>query len=153
MNSYGDSQSARARASVPGTSAATPDDEHRAAGRPAPDAYRRGAGGQASVSGAVPRGAVGETSGRVVGGTSGRVPVGAGAVAGRATVGSARVGARPVTEPGRGTRGAVARAAVRPPGYDVGGGSGPIQPPGAGVRGKDRDPSKAAKRRRRANIL
>jgi hypothetical protein len=125
---------------VPGAFAASaPDDEHPNGGRPTPDAYRRGAGGRATVSGAVPRDAVGETSGRVVGGASGRVPVTAGAVAGRATVGSARVGTPPAAEPGYGTRGAVARAAVRPAGYDVGGGSGPIQPSGAGARGKDRD--------------
>jgi membrane peptidoglycan carboxypeptidase len=103
------------------------------------------------VSGPVPRGAasVGAAS---VGGTSGRASVGAAAPAGRVPVGSARVGA-PV-EPGYGTRGAVARAAVRPsppPGSDQPG--GPPRPPTGGKRGKDKDPSKAAKRRRRNNIL
>ena len=78
MNSYGDPQSARARARVPGSFAASaPDNEQPDGGRPAPDAYRRGAGGRTTVSGSVPRGAVGETSGRVVGGVSGRVPVAA----------------------------------------------------------------------------
>jgi membrane peptidoglycan carboxypeptidase len=155
MNSNGDPQAAHARARVPGAAPAyTPDDGHADSARPAPDAYRRRAGGRASVSGAVPRGAasVGAAS---LGGTSGRAAVGAAAPVGRVPVGSARVGA-PV-EPGYGTRGAVARAAVRPsppPGFDQPGGpSGPIRPGAGGKRGKDKDASKAAKRRRRNNIL
>jgi membrane peptidoglycan carboxypeptidase len=152
MNSYGDPQSARARARVPGPSAAsTPDDNPSGSpfaddGRPAPDAYRQ------NVSGPVPRGAasVGAAS---VGGTTGRAVVGA-APAGRASVGSARVA--PVGEGGTGAyggRAAVARAAVRPgPSYDE---LGPPTPAGGGVGGKGagKDPTKQAKRRRRGNIL
>ena len=136
MNSYGDPQSARARAQVPGSYAATaPDDD-----RPGPDAYRRSAG-RAGVSGSAS-----------VGGTSGRVPVGA--TTGRAQVGSARVGGRAAVGEGNtgsyGARAAVARAAVRPgPAYDEL--SGPSGAPGSARGGKDL--SKAAKRRRRANIL
>jgi membrane peptidoglycan carboxypeptidase len=159
MNSYGDPQSARARARVPGPSTApTPDDDQSGypEGRPAPDAYRRGVGGRASVSGSVPRGAasVGAAS---HGGTSGRASVGA-AAPGRAPVGSARVGARAAVggaavDEAYGGRAAVARAAVRAkPGYDEPGGPA-VVPTGGGRRVKDRDPSKAAKRRRRANIL
>ena len=152
MNSYGDPQSARARARVPGPSTApTPDDDqsgyrHPDDGRPAPDAYRRGAGGRASVSGSVPRGAasVGAAS---LGGTSGRASVGSARVGARAAVGGTAV------DEAYGGRAAVARAAVRPKtGYDDLGGP-PVQPPGGGRRAKDKDPSKAAKRRRRANIL
>ncbi len=150
MNSYGDSQSARARARVPGPSAASTPDDDPSGSRPAPDAYRRPAGGRASVSGSVPRGAasVGSAS---VGGVSGRVPVGT-APAGRASVGAARVGGPP-GEGGTGAYGgrtAVARAAVRPkPAYDELGDPRPVS--GGGGGGKD--PSKSAKRRKRANIL
>ncbi|RZU51035.1 membrane peptidoglycan carboxypeptidase [Krasilnikovia cinnamomea] len=141
MNSNGDSQSARARARVPGPSAATgPDgDPSYAAARPAPDAYRRGAAGQASVG--APRGSAS------VGAPAGRAAVGA------ASVGSARVGA--AYGPGQGTgsyggRAAVARAAVRPSagpdGFgDLGGG-------GNGLPNR-KDLTKLAKRRRRANVL
>ncbi len=149
MNSYGDPQSARARARVPGPSAASTPDDDPSGSRPAPDAYRRSAGGRASVSGAAP---VGSAS---VGGVSGRVPVGT-APAGRASVGSARVGGPPVGgapgvgDGGYGGRAAVARAAVRPtPAYDELGDPRPVS--GGGRAGKD--PSKSAKRRRRANIL
>ena len=119
MNSYGDSQSARARARVPGSvPKSAPDDEqsgrrHAEKSRTAPDAYRRGVGGTAPPGAASARPAS-------LGGTSGRVPVGAAAPAGRATVGSARVAARPAVEPGSSTRG---RAAVRPAGYEPGSGA------------------------------
>ncbi len=154
MNSYGDPQSARARARVPGPSAASTPDDDPSGPRPAPDAYRRPAGGRASVSGSVPRGAAPVGSASVgsasVGGVSGRVPVGA-APAGRATVGSARVG-RPPGEGNTGAyggRAAVARAAVRPkPSYDELGDPRPVSGGGGG-----KDPAKAAKRRKRANIL
>ncbi|GAB1643902.1 transglycosylase domain-containing protein [Krasilnikovia sp. MM14-A1259] len=136
MNSNGDLQSARARARVPGPSAATgPDDQ----ARPAPDAYRRGAAGRASVG--APRATAS------VGAPAGRASVGA------ASVGSARVGA--AYDAGQSTgsyggRAAVARAAVRPSagadGYgDLGG------PPG--MRPTQKDLKKAAKRRRRTNVL
>ena len=143
MNSYGDSQSARARARVPGSAAAsTPDDDRPSGdpdeGRPAPDAYRRGTSGRAGVGSAS------------VGGDAGRASVGS-------VTGSARVGARPRRRPRPvaaarwvGGRAAVARAAVRP--------ARPDDEPAArrrsgGGTGNVKDRSKAAKRRRRANIL
>jgi membrane peptidoglycan carboxypeptidase len=162
MNSYGDPQSARARARVPGPSAAsTPDDDQSPAGypdagRPAPDAYRRGTAGRASVGSAS------------VGGPAGRASVGSGT----GSVGSARVGGRASVGSGTGAvggRAAVARAAVRPtsspggPGYggfdSPGGPGGPGGPNGPGggpgrSGGKGpKDKSKAAKRRRRTNVL
>jgi membrane peptidoglycan carboxypeptidase len=106
MNSYGEPQSARARASVPGAGAgsALPDDRFAA------------------------------------------------------SVGSARVPGPPAPpQPGYGTRGATARAAVRPvpPSVPVPAGPGQSGPPGAGRRGAKPagDPAKRAKKRRRANIL
>ncbi|MCA2212712.1 transglycosylase domain-containing protein [Jidongwangia harbinensis] len=155
MNSYGDPQSARARARVPGPSAAsTPDDDqsgprYAAEGRPAPDAYRRSGGGSA------PRGAASVGSASV--GSGGRASVGSAsagrASVGAASVGAARVGGRASVGEGTGTHGgraAVARASVRPtPSYDELGDPTPVSPAGGG--GKDK--SKAAKRRRRANIL
>jgi membrane peptidoglycan carboxypeptidase len=172
MNPYGEPQSARARASVPGPSgASTPDD--------APGSYRtpqgRPSGGRASVgSASVGSASVGSAS---VGGT-GRASVGSASVGsasvGSASVGSARVGGRaavgpPVDggRPGTTGRAAVARAAVRPtPGYNgmgeldgpAGGGPGGNGPGGGGGgrggRGDRNDPAaKRAKRRRRTNIL
>jgi membrane peptidoglycan carboxypeptidase len=111
MNSYGDPQSARARARVPGPSAAsTPDDDQASArypdeGRPAPDAYRRGAGGRGTV-GSAPVGSA----------PSGRAPIGSAAV-GAAPVGSARVGGRASVGTGSGPIGGRA---------SVGSVSGPI---------------------------
>ncbi|WP_203774501.1 transglycosylase domain-containing protein [Paractinoplanes deccanensis] len=145
MNSYGDPQSSRARARVPGSASSTPDDDqsssYSASARPAPDAYRRGAGGRASVAGSA---SVGSAS--VGSASAGRASVGSAAVGsatpGRASVGSASVGAARV-----GAAGATARAAVRPvpPGDE-----GAI---GGGRSGRGKDKSKAAKRRRRTNIL
>ncbi|MEV4640241.1 transglycosylase domain-containing protein [Actinoplanes sp. NPDC049548] len=156
MNSYGDPQSARARARVPGPSAAsTPDDDPSGYDeRPAPDAYRRPAGGRASVSGSAPRGAASVGSASV----GGRASVGAGRAsvgAGTGSVGSARVGGRaaaPVAAaPGRAS---VARAAVRPVSPAVGAGPGLDGPDGHGRRGDaQKILTKAAKRRRRTNIL
>lgn len=152
MNSYGDPQSARARARVPGPSAAsTPDDGQSGYDeRAAPDAYRRPAGGRASVGGGMSRGAA------PVGAAPGRASVGAGrASVGAGTVGSARVGGRASVGavddgPGYGS-GAVARAAVRPVPPTVGGGPGV---PGQGNRGSAaKILNKASKRRRRMNIL
>ena len=142
MNSYGDSQSPRARASVPGSGASAPDDySPRASGvaRATPDSYRRGSGGRASVGAA----SVGSASA----GTAGRASVGSASVGG--TAGSARVGARAsVGSATVGARASVARAAVRPsPALDEPG------PPGAGPGRGKKDKSKAAKRRRRTNIL
>jgi membrane peptidoglycan carboxypeptidase len=154
MNPYGDPQSARARAGVPGSSPApAPDDSSR----PAPDAYRRGTTGRATVSGVVPRGAA-----SVGGGTRGAAPVGGtsrgsasvGGTTGRAAVGAARP-ADPYGPPGR----AAARASVTPVSPAVAGGpAGPRGPHGEGpshnVRGSaNKILSKAAKRRRRTNIL
>ena len=160
MNSYGDQQSARARARVPGPSAApTPDDDQSGYDeRPSPDAYRRPAGGRASVSGSVPRGAasVGAAAvgGRASVGGAGRASVGAGT----GPVGSARVGGRasvgaPPDGPGYGGRGAVARAAVRPVPPTTGGPGDPggAGPGSGGSAGKIL--TKASKRRRRTNIL
>jgi len=160
MNSYGDPQSARARARVPGpSSASAPDDDLSRYDydepRPGPDAYRRGSAGRASVSGAVPRGAA------AVGGANGRASVGAGtgavgAARARASVGSASVGRPNDDGPGYGSRGISARASVRPVSPAVGMG-GPGEPPGGdpnprrGSAGKIL--AKAAKKRRRANIL
>ncbi|MGK5679891.1 transglycosylase domain-containing protein [Actinoplanes sp. URMC 104] len=148
MNSYGEQQSSRARARVPGSAGSAPDDDqprsYSASARPAPDAYRRGAGGRAPVGSA----SVGSSTGRA---SVGSAAVG-GAPVGSASVGSARVGGRAAvgaaTPPGAG-RAAVARAAVRP---------GPSGPPGdegslGGGRPVRTDKSKAAKRRRRTNIL
>ena len=164
MNSYGDQQSARARARVPGPSAAsTPDDDPSGYDeRPAPDAYRRPAGGRASVSGSAPRGAASvgaaPVGGRASVGGAGRASVGAGT----GTVGSARVGGRasvgapPEAGAGYGARAAVARAAVRPVSPGVGGPGGPGDLDGAGhdKRGSaGKILSKASKRRRRTNIL
>ncbi|PRY27217.1 transglycosylase domain-containing protein [Pseudosporangium ferrugineum] len=156
MNSYGDPQSARARARVPGPSAAsTPDDDQSGYDeRPAPDAYRRSTGGRASVSGAASVGSASVGSASV----GGRASVGsARPPAGSAPVGSARVGGRasaaaPVNAgPGRAS---VARAAVRPVSPAVGGGPGPDGPGGHGRRGDaEKILTKAAKRRRRTNIL
>jgi membrane peptidoglycan carboxypeptidase len=133
MNSYGEPQSARARASVPGASAgsALPDDRFDST-RPSPDAYRRPGAGHASVSGS--------------------------ASVGSASVGSARVPGPPAPpQPGYGTRGATARAAVRPVPPSVPGPAGPGRsgPPGDDRRGAKPtgDPAKRAKKRRRANIL
>jgi membrane peptidoglycan carboxypeptidase len=173
MNSYGDQQSARARARVPGPAGVpTPDDDQRY--DEAPDSYRspqsRPAGGRASVSGAASVGAA--PTGRASVGTA---PAGRASV-GSASVGSARVGAhapvgRPAGEdgyarPGTPGRAVVARAAVRPtPGYngmgELGGpaGGGPVGGgpggggPGGGGRGDRNDPGRRAKRRRRTNIL
>jgi membrane peptidoglycan carboxypeptidase len=153
MNSYGDPQSARARARVPGPSAAsTPDDDQSGYDeRPSPDAYRRPAGGRASVSGSVPRGAA----------SVGAAPVGGRASVGAAPVGSARVGGRasvgapPDAGPAYGGR-PVARAAVRPVSPGVGGPGGPGGPDGVGngSRGSaGKILTKASKRRRRTNIL
>jgi len=158
MNSYGESQSARARARVPGpSSASAPDDDQSGYDYgeppPGPDAYRRGSAGRASVSGSASRGAAS------VAASSGRASVGAGTGArARASVGSASV-APPGGEPGYGSRGVAARAAVRPVSPAVGGfgPGGPLEPPGGvppsrrGSGGKDF--AKAAKKRRRANIL
>ena len=167
MNSHGDPQSARARARVPGPSAAsTPNDDPSGydAQRPAPDAYRRGAGGgRAAVSGAAPRGAA-PVGGRAAVG-AGTGAVGGARVGGRASVGSASV-ARPGYEdayangPGNGSRAVAARAAVRPvsPAVGAGGPGGPAGPGGPdephsrrGSAGKIL--TKSAKKRRRANIL
>jgi membrane peptidoglycan carboxypeptidase len=156
MNPYGDPQSPRARASVPGAGASAPDDDYPAGRGPGgdrstPDAYRRGAGGRASVGAAsVGSASVGSASpGRAsVGSASvGSASVGGAAVGG--VTGSARVGARASVGAGAGTgsvggRASVARAAVRPGTAAAGG------PPTA-PSGKDK--SKAAKRRRRTNIL
>jgi membrane peptidoglycan carboxypeptidase len=184
MNSYGDPQSARARARVPGpSSAATPDDDQSSArypdgGRVAPDAYRQGTGGRASVGGATGSASVGSAPpGRASVGPAapGRASVGSAAVGG--VTGSARVGGRASVGSGSGPvggrasvgngsgpvggRASVARAAVRPPGSGGYGGFPPgDEPPGTGGPGKPgagggkgRDKSKAAKRRRRTNIL
>ena len=169
MNSYGDQQSARARARVPGPAGApTPDDDQRY--DEAPDSYRspqsRSAGGRASVSGAASVGAA--PTGRA---SVGAAPAGRASV-GSASVGSARVGAhapvgRPAGEdgyarPGTSGRPVVARAAVRPtPGYNgmgelsgpAGGGPGGGGPGGGGGRGDRNDPGRRAKRRRRTNIF
>jgi membrane peptidoglycan carboxypeptidase len=153
MNSYGDPQTPRARASVPGSGASAPDDDqssgrYSGAARPAPDAYRRGSGGRASVgSASVGSASVGSAS--VGGPPAGRAGVGS------APVGSARVGARASVGAGAaavGGRASVARAAVRP------GGAPALDAPdvltnGPGRGGKVKDKSKAAKRRRRTNIL
>ncbi|GAA0563396.1 transglycosylase/D,D-transpeptidase PonA1 [Paractinoplanes ferrugineus] len=144
MNPYGDPQSPRARASVPGAGASAPDDQ--SAG-PSPDAYRRGAGGRASVgSASVGSASVGSASaGRA---SVGGAPVGSASVGGVA--GSARVGARASVGAGTGSvggRASVARAAVRP------GTATPGGPPNAPVPGGKDKKSKAAKRRRRTNIL
>jgi membrane peptidoglycan carboxypeptidase len=143
MNSYGESQSPRARASVPGSGASAPDDpppgRFSAAARPAPDAYRRGSGGRASV-GAAKVGAASVPSAPA----PGRASVGSASVGG--VTGSARVGARAAVGTGTGGVGARASVAVRPgPGLD--------SPGAAGGKGKGKDKSKAAKRRRRTNIL
>ncbi|MCO8275269.1 transglycosylase domain-containing protein [Actinoplanes sp. TRM 88003] len=131
MNPYGEPQSSRARARVPGPGNSAPDDD-QSSYRPAPDAYRRGAGGRASV---------------------GSAPAGSASV-GSASVGSARVGARAsvgAAAPVRGT-GPVARAAVRPgPPARTPDDEGSIG--GGGRSGGGKDKSKAAKRRRRTNIL
>ena len=158
MNSYGDQQSARARARVPGPSAAsTPDDDQSGYDeRPSPDAYRRPGGGRASVSGSVPRGAApvgaAPVGGRASVGGAGRASVGAGT----GGVGAARVGGRASVGapadpgPAYGGRGAVARAAVRP----VPAGGGVPDGPGDGQRGSaSKILNKASKRRRRTNIL
>jgi membrane peptidoglycan carboxypeptidase len=165
MNSYGDSQSARARASVPGPSAAsTPDDDPSGYDdRPAPDAYRRSSGGRASVGGAAPRGAA-SVGAAPVGSAAvgGRAPVGAGrASVGAAPVGSAAVGGRaPVGgraavggAPAPGGRASVARAAVRPVSPAAGGGGLGPGDPGGKRGGAAKTLNKAAKKRRRANIL
>ncbi|MGA5305283.1 transglycosylase domain-containing protein [Nucisporomicrobium flavum] len=162
MNSYGDPQSARARARVPGPSAAsTPDDDPSGYDeRPAPDAYRRPAGGRASVSGSAPRGAASVGSASVAGRApagAGRASVGAGtgAVGARASVGG-RASAGAPNAAGAGGRASVARAAVRPVSPAVGGG-GNIDlgdPSGNGKRGSaQKILTKAAKKRRRTNIL
>jgi len=144
MNSYGDPQSARARARVPGPSAASaPDDDQSGYDRQPPDAYRRGSAGRASVSGSVPRGAA------AVGGTTGRASVGVGAA--RAG-GPPRVGGRASVGDAYGTR-AAARVPVAPISPAIGGMPGG-DGPGHGTRGKaGKILSKAAKRRRRTNIL
>ena len=179
MTSYGDPQSSRARARVPGSGGSAPDDDqssrYSASARPAPDAYRRGAAGSASV-GSAGRASVGSASvgsaspgsaspgrasvspGRAsVGSASpGRASVGSASV-GSASVGSASVGAAPVGSARVGARAAVgaaapgggaavARAAVRPT-------SGTGGPDDEGSIGSGKDKSKAAKRRRRTNIL
>jgi membrane peptidoglycan carboxypeptidase len=174
MNPYGEPQSARARASVPGPSGASTPDE-------GPGAYRaqaRPAGGRASVGSASVGSASVGTAGRA---SVGSAPVGSASVGsasvgsasvGSASVGSARVGARATVgppadgaRPGTPGRAAVARAAVRPtPGYhgmgelDGPAGGGPGGPGGGGGgrggRGDKNDPAgKRAKRRRRTNIL
>jgi membrane peptidoglycan carboxypeptidase len=142
MNSYGESQSSRARARVPGSGGFTPDDQasrYTGAARSAPDEYRRGGSGRASVGSA----SVG----------SARASVGS------ASVGSARVGGRASVGGSSGGSAAVARAAVRPaplggspggPGDDGPGGGGGG---GRGRSGGGKDRSKAAKKRRRTNIL
>jgi membrane peptidoglycan carboxypeptidase len=163
MNPYGEPQSPRARARVPGPAGSTPDDQSSSS--PGPDAYRRGAGGRASVGSASAGSASVSpaSSGRASVGSAppGRASVGSASVGsasvGSASVGSARVGARASVGAAApaGGRGTVARAAVRPgsSGFDsrglddegsLGGGR-----PGRG--GKDK--SKTAKKRRRTNIL
>ena len=153
MNPYGDPQSARAQARVPGSSSAATPDDH--SGHRHGDGYRgtdsrAGVGGGTRGTASVGAASVGAASvgSAPVGGSSGRASVGTA----RASVGSARVPTRAAgVDPGHGTRAAVARASVRPAaGQDLPGG-----PPvgGAGKRSRDRDASKAAKRRRRANIL
>jgi membrane peptidoglycan carboxypeptidase len=149
MNSYGDPQSARARARVPGPSSAPTPDEQSGYDepRPAPDAYRQGSAGRASVG----RASVGTGTGSV----------GSARVGGRASVGTGSVGRPGVEEaygqgPGYGSRGIAARAAVRPPSSAVGGPGGPEAPgdaahPRRGSAGKIL--TKAAKKRRRTNIL
>jgi membrane peptidoglycan carboxypeptidase len=160
MNSYGDPQSARARARVPGAPGSAPDDAQASARysdepRQAPDAYRRGAGravvgssgsasvGSASVGSARPGGRAVVGAAAVGGAAVGGAPVGTARPGGRASVGAA----------GAGGRAAVARAAVRP------GPGGPGMPPGTGddgaigAGGGGRGKSKSAKRRRRTNIL
>jgi membrane peptidoglycan carboxypeptidase len=162
MNSYGDSQSARARARVPGAPGSAPDDAQSSARysdepRQAPDAYRRSAG-RAVVGGSPGNAPVGSAS---VGSARppGRAAVG-GAAVGGAPVGTARPGGRASVGAGAGAgavggRAAVARAAVRPapggPGMPPGSGDDGAIGSGGGKRGKDK--SKAAKRRRRTNIL
>jgi membrane peptidoglycan carboxypeptidase len=151
MNPYGDPQSPRARASVPGSGASAPDDDHPAGRSPggipsAPDAYRRGAGGRASV-GAAPVGSASVGSASAGRASVGSASVGSAAVGG--VTGSARVGARASVGAGTasvGGRASVARAAVRPGGVP---GGPPTTPPSGGKEKK----SKAAKRRRRTNIL
>jgi membrane peptidoglycan carboxypeptidase len=146
MNSYGDSQSPRARARVSGSGVSAPDDDQSSGrysdeDRPAPDAYRRGAAGRASVGGAPVRPTAGRAS--VGGGPMGSAPVGG-------ATGAARVGGRASVGAGTGAvggRASVARAAVRP-GFDT-----PESPGGPGRLGIGKDISKAAKRRRRTNIL
>ncbi|GAA1589976.1 transglycosylase domain-containing protein [Actinoplanes couchii] len=155
MNAYGDPQNARARAKVPGPSAAsTPGDEPADEGRPGPGAYRRpsgaapvGGSGRASVGSASPgRASVGSAS---VGSASpgrasvspaapGRASVGAAAVGGRASVGAAQVGGRASVPPGGGG----------PPGGGSGGFGG-----GSGGSGGRKPKNKADKKHRRANIL
>ena len=153
MNSYGDSQSPRARASVPGAGASAPDENASSGqypgGRAAPDAYRRSAGGRASVgSASVGSASVGSAS--VGSASAGRASVG-GASVGAGTA-SARIGGRASVGAGTGSvggRAAVARASVRPtssPRRDS------PEPP-LGGPGRDKDRSKAAKQRRRTNIL
>jgi membrane peptidoglycan carboxypeptidase len=164
MTSYGDPQSARARARVPGAPGSAPDDPAPYSDEPrsAPDAYRRGPGraavggaaGSASVGAARPPGRAAVGGAAVGGAAVGGAPVGSARPGGRASVGSASVGSASVGA-GVGGRAAVARAAVRP------GGGGPGMPPGtgdagalgSGGRGGKKDKSKAAKRRRRTNIL
>jgi membrane peptidoglycan carboxypeptidase len=155
MNPYGEPQSARARARVPGSSGASTPDEDGQDPYLAPQGRQ---GGRASSGGApAGRASVGAAP-------AGRAPVGSASV-GAASVGSARVGARatvgaPPNDPYGGRTGfpgraAVARAAVRPtPGYNgmgepggpAGGGPGGIGPGGDAA-------AKRAKKRRRTNIL
>ncbi|XVU25468.1 transglycosylase domain-containing protein [Actinoplanes sp. CA-054009] len=166
MNSYGDPQSSRARARVPGSASSTPDDDqsssYSASARP-PDAYRRGAGGRASVAGSASVGSASPGrasvagSASVGGATPGRASVGSASVGsatpgrasvGSASVGSASVGSASVGSARVGAAGASARASVRPV----------ASPPdegaiGGGRSGRGKDKSKAAKRRRRTNIL
>jgi len=97
MNPYGEPQSPRARAQVPGAAGSTPDDDQSpsssASARAAPDAYRRGGGGRGAVGSASPgtpgRASVGKASPGAV--SPGRASVGSASV-GSASVGSASVG-------------------------------------------------------------
>ena len=97
MINYGDSQSARTCARIPGASDVPSSDAFKgpgtasqAAQRPAADAYRRPAGGRASVGSAAVGGRASVGSAAV----GGRASVGSAAVAGRASVGSAAAGGR-----------------------------------------------------------
>ncbi|WP_344317320.1 transglycosylase domain-containing protein, partial [Actinoplanes couchii] len=173
MNAYGEPQNARARAEVPGPSAAsTPGGQPADDGRSGPGAYGRPSGA-ASVGGAGRAQVSGPTPGRaqVGGATPGRARVGGatpGATPGRAQVGGAvpggatpgRASVSPAT-PGRASVGAAqvgGRASVPPGGGGPPGGGPPRGGNGGGGSGSGgsggRKPKKKAdKKNRRANIL